>query len=328
MTVQAIKMSSESGVAAAAARIKKAQSALIFCHTRPDGDTLGSGLALLYAMRAAGKTAYVVCEEAPPAKFCFLEGMSGVLTSVPEGEFDCYIAVDCAEPARMGALGHEFTKFRGDTVNIDHHISNTNYAKCNCVRVCPATCELMPEIIDAAGLEIDGLTANFLMLGLVTDTGLFVHSDVTAHTFEVAARLRAAGADVNKINYEMFSRQKKQRALLFRRALGNLRFALEDKLAFILVTDEDIRQTGAERSMTEGFVDYPLTIDGVEVSIALMEMKSGQYKASLRSKGSVNVNAVASTFGGGGHILASGCMLFGEYEEVIDRLTYAVYQHL
>ena len=80
--------------------------------------------------------------------------------------------------------------------------------------------------------------------------------------------------------------------------------------------------------MTEGFVDYPLTIDGVEVSVALMEMKPGQYKASLRSKGAVNVNSVAATFGGGGHVLASGCMLYGEYEEAIERLTYAVYQHL
>ena len=185
----------------------------------------------------------------------------------------------------------------------------------------------MPEVLSAAGFEITAPISNALMLGLITDSGTFTHSDVTAHTFNVAAELRSAGADVNKINYEMFSRQKKARALLFSRALSNLRFALDDRLAFILVTQSALDETGANRSMTEGFVDFPLSVDGVEVAIALLEMKRGQYKASLRSK-RVDVNAVAATFGGGGHVLASGCMLFGEYEEVIDRLTYAVFQHL
>ena len=320
-------MTTENSVAAVAARIKKAQKAAIFCHARPDGDALGSGLALCLAMRAAGKTADFVCEDAPPEKFFFIPEMAEVCTSLKGSDYDLYIAVDCADIARMGEFGHAYSRFKGDTVNIDHHVSNKGYAKYNCVRVCSATCEIMPEVIRAAGLAISERVANALMLGLITDSGTFTHSDVTAHTFSVAADLRAAGADVNKINYEMFSRQKKARALLFSRTLATMRFALEDRLAFILVTQSALDETGANRSMTEGFVDYPLTIDGVEVSIALLEMKKGQYKASLRSK-RADVNAVASTFGGGGHVLASGCMLFGEYEEVVERLTYAVYQHL
>ena len=246
---------------------------------------------------------------------------------LPQDDYDLYIAVDCADIARMGEFGHAFSRFKGDTVCIDHHISNKGFAKLNCVRVCSATCEIMPEVLSAAGFEITAPMSNALMLGLITDSGTFTHSDVTAHTFNVAAELRSAGADVNKINYEMFSRQKKARALLFSRALSNLRFALDDRLAFILVTQSALDETGANRSMTEGFVDFPLSVDGVEAAIALPEMKRGQYKASLRSK-RVDVNAVAATFGGGGHVLASGCMLFGEYEEVIDRLTYAVFQHL
>ena len=320
-------MTTENSVAAVAARIKKAQKAAIFCHARPDGDALGSGLALCLAMRAAGKTADFVCEDAPPEKFFFIPEMAEANTSLTGSDYDLYIAVDCADIARMGEFGHAYSRFKGDTVNIDHHVSNKGYAKYNCVRVCSATCEIMPEVIRAAGLAISERVANALMLGLITDSGTFTHSDVTAHTFSVAADLRAAGADVNKINYEMFSRQKKARALLFSRTLATMRFALEDRLAFILVTQSALDETGANRSMTEGFVDYPLTIDGVEVSIALLEMKKGQYKASLRSK-RADVNAVASTFGGGGHVLASGCMLFGEYEEVVERLTYAVYQHI
>lgn len=320
-------MTTDNSVAAVAARIKKANKAAIFCHARPDGDALGSGLSLCLAMRAAGKTAEFVCEDAPPEKFFFIPEMREVKTSLPQDEYDLYIAVDCADIARMGEFGHAFSRFKGDTVCIDHHISNKGFAKLNCVRVCSATCEIMPEVLSAAGFEITAPISNALMLGLITDSGTFTHSDVTAHTFNVAAELRSAGADVNKINYEMFSRQKKARALLFSRALSNLRFALDDRLAFILVTQSALDETGANRSMTEGFVDFPLSVDGVEVAIALLEMKRGQYKASLRSK-RVDVNAVAATFGGGGHVLASGCMLFGEYEEVIDRLTYAVFQHL
>ena len=320
-------MTTDTSVAAVAARIKKANKAAIFCHARPDGDALGSGLSLCLAMRAAGKTAEFVCEDAPPEKFFFIPEMREVKTSLPQDDYDLYIAVDCADVARMGEFGHAFSRFRGDTVCIDHHISNKGFAKLNCVRVCSATCEIMPEVLSAAGFEITAPISNALMLGLITDSGTFIHSDVTAHTFNVAAELRSAGADVNKINYEMFSRQKKARALLFSRALSNLRFALDDRLAFILVTQSALDETGANRSMTEGFVDFPLSVDGVEVAIALLEMKRGQYKASLRSK-RVDVNAVAATFGGGGHVLASGCMIFGEYEEVIDRLTYAVFQHL
>ena len=166
------------------------------------------------------------------------------------------------------------------------------------------------------------------MLGLITDSGNFTHCDVTAKTFETAALLRNSGADVNQINYQLFSRQTKSRALLFGKVIDNMRFALDDKLAFVVVGLDLFEESDTDRSITEGFVDFPLTVDGVEVSVSLLEVKKRQYKISLRSKGKVNVNAVAATFGGGGHILASGCMLMGELEEVIEKITYAVYQNL
>jgi phosphoesterase RecJ-like protein len=109
--------------------------------------------------------------------------------------------------------------------------------------------------------------------------------------------------------------------------MNKMRFALDDKLAIITITQRDFKETDTEKSQTEGFVDFPLSIDGVEVAVAIMEAGKCQYKASLRSK-RVNVNAVAAQFGGGGHILASGCMLYGEYEEVVEKLTYAIYQNL
>ncbi len=300
----------------------------VICHVRPDGDALGSGLALVEALNGAGKSAYMLCEDSAPERLKIFPAMENVHTCLPEGvEFDLLVAVDCADRTRTGIFSGIFRRFKGATINIDHHISNDKFAKINYVRACTATCEIMPEILNAAGYPITKDIAGLLALGLLTDSGNFSHKDVTGNTFTVAAQLCDAGADFNAIGYEMFSRQSKNRALLYVRVLNSMRFCLDDRLVFLTVTQKDFKETGTEKSQTEGFVDYPLSIDGVEVSIALMEVKRGQYKASLRSK-NINVNAVASEFGGGGHLLASGCMLNGEYEEVVERLTYAVYKQL
>lgn len=312
-----------------AEQLKKAQSIAVFCHARPDGDALGAGLALYTALKNAGKTVIMCCEDLPPEKFLFLPSMANVRRGLPTKiDYDTFICVDCADVSRMGIFADAFLRFSGTTINIDHHISNKGFAKYNYVYECTASCELLTEILISAGFEITNVIADLLMLGLITDSGNFTHRDVSEKTFNVAAKLRACGADVTAINYNMYSRQTKTRALLYTRVMNGLRFALDDKLTFVVTTQEDLEKTGADKSFTEGFVDFPLTIDGVEVSVSFLEVKKRQYKISLRSKGTVNVNAIASTFGGGGHILASGCMLSGELEEVIEKLTYAVYQNI
>lgn len=318
----------ESTLARIVSQLNSAMAVGVICHVRPDGDALGSGLALVLALKNAGKDAYMLCEEPAPERLKIFPALSEVSTSLPAGvDFDLLISVDCADLTRLGTFAQAFRKFKGNTINIDHHISNYKFAKINYVRDCTATCEIIPEVLKAAGMPIDRDIANMLTMGLLTDSGNFSHQDVSANTFAVAAELRAAGADFAGIGYEMFTRQSKNRAMLYVRVLNSMRFCLDDRLVFLTVTQKDFAETDTDKSQTEGFVDYPLSIEGVEVSIALMEVKKGQYKASLRSK-RISVNAVASEFGGGGHILASGCMLFGEYEEVIDRLTYAVYKQL
>lgn len=317
-------------LAEVAALLKNCKTAAICCHVRPDGDAIGSGLALLTALENAGKRAFMLCEENPPERLCLFPAMGKTLQTLPVdlNDLDLFIVVDSAELARIGVYAAQFAAFKGKTLNIDHHISNPKFAKCNYVLPdSTATCEIMPEVLEAAGFEITKEIADLLALGLLTDSGNFSHRDVSAKTFMVAAKLKECGADICNIGYEMFTRQTKARALLYARVLKTLRFECDGKLAFITVTQADFEATGTDKSHTEGFVDFALSIDEVEVSISLMEVKKNQYKASLRSK-NVNVNAVADKFGGGGHILASGCMLCGEYEEVIERLSHAVYQQL
>lgn len=312
-------------LAEVAAILKKSNNVAVACHVRPDGDALGSGLALCSALNNAGINAYMLCEEQPPERLVIFDGMQTYCElPVPVEEIDLFVSVDSADVARIGAFAPLFESFKGNTLNIDHHISNPGFAKYNYVLPdSTATCEILPEIFNAAGFEIDEKIANFLAMGLITDSGNFSHKDVSAKTFAVASVLRGKGADTSYIGYEMFTRQTKGRALLYAKTIGKMRFELDDKIVFITVTQSDFEETGTDKSHTEGFVDFGLSVDGVEVSVALMEVRRNQYKVSLRSK-RADVNAVAEKFGGGGHILASGCMLCGEYEEVVDRLRYAI----
>ena len=309
-------------------KLNAAKRVAIFCHARPDGDALGSGLALCLALENAGKQAYMCCEDVPPEKFLFINSIPKVMQKVPDIDYDVFVSVDCADVTRMGVFSKRYSKFKNTTINIDHHVSNDSYAKINYVEECSACCEIITELLVKGKYEITEEIANLLMMGLVTDTGNFSHQDVSERTFKAAALLRSKGADVNLIYYNLYARQTKARALLYGRVMNKIRFALDGKFAFIIITEKDMTELGADKSVTEGFVDFPLSIDGVEVAAALLENKKEQYKVSLRSKGRANVNAVATSFGGGGHILASGCMLFGEVEEVIDRLSYAVFQNL
>ena len=207
-----------------------------------------------------------------------------------------------------------------NTFNVDHHISNENYAKYNLVIDSAANCENVYNAIIGLHIEIDKTIAERILLGISTDTGNFMHSNVTSKTLEVASKLVACGGDLHKIAYAMFKSQPKARAELFAKVISGMRFFVDGKISIITIMRKDLAEFNATQDLTEGFIDYPLSVDGVEVAVSILENKDNSYKISLRSKGKVNVNEVASAFGGGGHILASGCMISGFYEDVKDKI--------
>jgi phosphoesterase RecJ-like protein len=317
-----------------AQKIRSAESVTIFTHMRPDGDAFGSALSLAHTLERLN-IRYQVCDESDlPSNLLFVEGVETILKK-PAFETELYVAVDSSDDQRFGALAEEFYKAakKHETINIDHHISNTRYAKYNYVRECSANCmnmaTLIEEILALSGEEpFDKKTAEYLLLGLLTDSGNFAHDDVTEETFLTAAKLVKAGANIQKLNYYLFKKQPKVRAELYAYTMSGIRYFLDDKFAVIGISLETMKKFGADNGMTEGFVDFPLTVDTVEVCASIMEVRKGQYKISLRSKSYADVNKIAGTYGGGGHIRAAGCMLFGEYEEVVDRLTYTVSQYL
>ena len=311
-----------------AARIKAAKSAVILTHMRPDGDAFGSALGLSAALDRLG-IPNTVCDESDiPSNLVFLEGTEKIQKQLPEAEL--YIAVDSSDEQRLGALAEPFRAAakKHDTVNIDHHVSNTRFARYDFVRLCSANCMNILALVETLGVPLDKKIAGYLLLGILTDSGNFSHDDVTEETFLAAAKLTRAGADPAALNYNLFRRQPKARAELYADALGHIRWLLDDRFAVILLTLDKMKKYGADNGMTEGFVDFPLTVESVEVSASVMEVKKGQYKISLRSKKYADVNKIAGVYGGGGHVRAAGCMLFGEPEEVIDRLSYTVSQSL
>ena len=309
--------------------IKKCKSAVIFTHGRPDGDTIGCALALSRALLLLEIENEVVNEGEIPARYLFLEGARKIKCA-PTLDADCYICVDASDENRLGLLRDTYLAGARSktTINIDHHVSNKRYAKYNFVQERASNCENIAELLKELGVEYTPQIAEALMTGMVTDSGCFSHSDVNGDSFRAAAQMTDVGADVGKINYETIKKQSRPRAQFYLKVLSKLRFLLDDQLAVAIVTQELLKEFNLSSDATEGIVDFGLTIDTTEVSVCIFEVKKGQYKVSFRSKGRVDVNEVAGVFGGGGHVLASGCMIFGELEEVVDKIRYAVYQRL
>jgi phosphoesterase RecJ-like protein len=196
------------------------------------------------------------------------------------------------------------------------------------VQNCASNCLNVAKLIKYLGGSFDKNIAQYLMVGLLTDSGNLSHDDVNEECFSLAGQLVASGADVTTLTYQLFKRQSKARAALYAKTMSGIRYFHDDRFALIVITREAMQACSATQGDTEGFVDFPLNIDGVEVAAALMEVKFRQYKVSLRSKKYVDVNQIAGKYGGGGHVRASGCMLFGDLEDVIDRLSFTVSQYL
>lgn len=307
-------------------KLRSQKLVAIICHIRPDGDALGSACALKNALNSMGITARAFCDDVIPEKFSFLIDKEDISSDALSQNYSALISVDCADITRLGAYANDFLAHK-NTFNIDHHISNNSYAKFNYVCEKPSNALNIYQIIVELGAPISKQTANLLQMGIMTDTGNFTHQDVDKEAHLVTAQLIEKGANLNEIYYNTFKKQTKARAKLFGMVMSKLRFFHQDRLCVASMFQKDFELTGAHQSETEGFVDFIMGIDGVEVGACVMEMGENKYKISLRSKGP-NVNAVALGFGGGGHLLASGCQINSEYEDVIDKLSFAVSREL
>jgi phosphoesterase RecJ-like protein len=281
-----------------------------FCllsHVRPDGDAYGSTLALGLSLQAQGKTVRFFNEDGMTQRYSFLPGarLLAKTDPTPPPADEKIIALDTANQDRLGA---SFTGWqRPADVNIDHHLSNANYAGLNCVdATTPATAQLLYEIICAEQLPLNRDIAVNLYAGLSTDTGSFRYRQTTARTLEIAAALINAGVEPSEVARDCYQSYSKSRLLLLREALNDAVFTSEDRIVYFHLRPEMFSRTGASPEDTEGLIETMQTAASVEVAFVLETIAGGITRVSLRSRGRVDVNAIAAYFGGGGHRLAAG----------------------
>lgn len=313
----------ESNLQQAAEFLMGAQDVVILSHQYPDGDTTGSAAALCRALRKLGKRAQMVCNDPFPEKFqSMLEGLS------PQ-EFTpkAVVAVDIAD-AQL--LGPGMTSY-ADRVDwcIDHHGSNTHYAKNWVVDpTAAATTEMICRLVGLLGVEIDEKIAECIYTGITTDTGCFRYTNATPATYRIAADMMEKGVNAAYINRVMFDTKSRARLELERRVLDTMDFYCNDKCAIIYVTRQMVAESGAGDGDMDGIASLPRQVEGVKVGVTMREKEDGSFKLSLRSNGSINASEICAQFGGGGHPAAAGCVLRGSVEEAKAQILQAICQAL
>ncbi len=291
----------------------------ILVHTSPDGDTLGAGFALANVLRTMDKKANVLCSEQFPHRYCFLYDRY----YKEEFEPQAIIAVDIADKTLFGVHLDRFAE--SVDLCIDHHISNTDYAKLSLVNPrASATCEVLFELFNRMKAPIDTLTATCLYTGIATDTGCFKYENTTKAAHNAAGRLMDYNIDYAQINRKMFDVKSKARIKVEQYLTANMEYFIDDRCAMLMVTQQTIEQSGMEAAEFEGLASLTLAVEGVEVGVTIKEREPDVYKISMRASGNVDVSALCQKFGGGGHIKAAGCTIEGKLEDIKKTLLDAI----
>ena len=299
--------------------IKKAKSIVILTHENPDGDAVGSSLAMYLAIKKLDKDVDIIIPEFSRC-FKFLPSANEIKKEITDKKYDLAISLDCADFKRL--VGNELFEKATSKVVIDHHSSNNMYGDYNFVNpVAPACCEILVGMFEYLGIEISIEIGTCILTGIITDTGGFRYSGVTAETFEFTAELLRKGVNVSEVYKRVLETKTMANFELNKKISDRMEFFENGKVAFTYITLDDEESVGAEPGDHEGLVEVGRDIEGVEVSVFLRENKDRTgYKVSLRSNDYVNVSDVCFMFGGGGHLRAAGCMILGELEQVKSKI--------
>jgi phosphoesterase RecJ-like protein len=309
--------------------INKSSKIAVTSHVQPDGDNVGSSLALCLALQKLGKQAMYVIDDNIPEVYRFLKGAREVdrLSSLTALDYDLVIAMDCGDMERLGKVRQLAEKTR--LINIDHHISNTRFGEINLVEEnASATAEIAYKLIKSMGIFIDRDIAECIYTGIVTDTGMFQYSNTSEETHSITAELIIAGVSPSDIFNKVYQNSPKEKVILMKEALKSLEFYNDDKVSCISISKAQIDNIAKEDLDTEGIVNLGRDIAGVEVSIFLKEKETNVVKVSLRSKSYVDVCVIAKDFGGGGHVRASGCTITGNLEQAKQQILLALQKQI
>ena len=294
--------------------ILQRQRFLISSHARPDGDAIGSQLAMAFALRSLGKQVRIVNHDVAPAPLQIFPGVGEIdIADHAEGDFDAAIILECSDLARTGVSGLD----RYFVINIDHHPGNTMYGGINWFDDTVAACgEMVFDVIEALGVPLTSSVATHIYLTILTDTGGFHYSGLSARTFEICRRAVEAGVDPVSVARAVFDSNSLGRLKLLGGILNTMELDPTGRLAVLYLDHARAAATGATYDDTEGLINMPLTVREIEAVAFFKQIDTDHYRVSLRSKGSIDVSEVAKSFDGGGHRNASGFTAIGAYDTV------------
>jgi bifunctional oligoribonuclease and PAP phosphatase NrnA len=307
-----------SGPAVVANALRQRQTFLLTSHARPDGDAVGSSMALALALEMLGKQVTVVLADPVPEPYQAFPGVERiVIAREVTTSADAVVLLECSELERPGVAGLAGSFI----VNIDHHLGNTMYGAVNWFDDSVAACgQMVAAVIDALGVAWTPAIASHLFLAIATDTGGFRHGPISAATFDVCRRVAETGAQPAALSRQIFDSFSIGRVKLTGAMLSGMELYSGDRLAVLAFDDNLLRTCGATVDDTEGLVNMPLAAREVAAVALLKRQSENTYRLSLRSKGDVDVRAVATLWQGGGHRNAAGCLVVGPYAEVRDAV--------
>jgi phosphoesterase RecJ-like protein len=278
-------------------------------HSRPDGDSIGSQLAMAYALRALGKEATVVnADPAPPPLMAF-PGVADIhISPRADGDFDAALIMECGDLRRTGVSGLD----RFFVINIDHHPGNTGYGQINWFDAGAAACgEMVFDLVHALGVPLSLEIATHIYLAILTDTGSFHYSSISPRTFDMCRECLEAGVDPVLVARNVYDSNNMGRLKLFGAVLSAMQIDATGRIAIVYLDHEMAREAGGTYEDTEGLINLPLTVKEIQAVVFFKQDEGERYRVSMRSKGDIDIGAVAKSFGGGGHKNAAGCTVSG-----------------
>jgi len=299
-------------------------SFLITSHESPDGDAVGSSLALANYLTEIGKDVTIHFSDPVPEIYRFLPLADRVTATLPDRDYDICFVLDVGEFRRAGKQVGACQRI-GAFINLDHHKTCEKFGIINLIdTTAAATGLLVHRIIKAAGAEVSSAAALCIYVAVITDTGSFRYSNANQEAFAVAGETISKGVNAWDVASRLYESQPKGRLELLAKALTTLKFSDCGRFASLSVSLDMYAETGTDAELTDGFINYPRSVRGVEVAIFFRQLDAVSYKVGFRSKGAVDVSRLAEGFGGGGHHNAAGCVVHGDLESVREQ----VFSHL
>lgn len=294
------------------AAIRERDRFVVSSHARPDGDSIGSQLAFAYAIRALGKEVTVVNRDAAPPPLMAFPGVPSIrIADQVSGDFDAAVIMECGDLGRPGVAGLD----QYFLINIDHHPGNTEYGAINWFDSSAAACgEMVFDLVNALGVPLSVEIATHVYLAILTDTGSFHYSSISPRTFDICRQTLEAGVDPVSVARSVYDSNNMGRLKLFGAVLSAMQIDSSGRIAIVYLDHEMARAAGGTYEDTEGLINLPLTVKEIQSVVFFKQTEGEEYRVSMRSKGEIDIGAVAKEFGGGGHKNAAGCTVTGSID--------------